>query len=90
MNGNIQIDTSVGARIRGVTIGGDLQLIQNTGRLLASRNTVGGNLTANENMGGLTISFNTVESVLSCQANSPAPTGRGNTAGDKEDQCANL
>jgi len=35
------------------------------------------------------ISSNSIAENLQCQANNPRPTG-GNTAGDKEDQCAAL
>jgi hypothetical protein len=36
------------------------------------------------------ISNNSIAENLQCQANNPRPTGGGNTAGDKEDQCAAL
>jgi hypothetical protein len=51
---------------------------------------VGGNLQADENTGGLRISFNVIAENLQCKQNNPPPTGSGNTAGDKEGQCAGL
>ena len=77
-------------RVANSTINGDLQFFSNEARMAASGNTVLANLQANQNTGGLLIENNTISSVLSCQANTPPPTGGGNRAGDKEDQCARL
>ncbi len=59
-------------------------------KLQALRNRIGGNLQAVENTGGLVIRFNVIEGVLQCKQNAPPPTGGGNQASDKEDQCENL
>jgi hypothetical protein len=71
-------------------INGDLQFEANEARMVARNNTVLGNLQAVQNTGGLVISGNTIAENLQCKENNPPPTGGGNKAGDKEDQCAAL
>jgi hypothetical protein len=90
VGGSIQIVQGGAARIDRVTIEGDLQFFDNDGALRATRNRIGGNLQAVENTGGLHIANNLIEGSLQCKQNVPPPTGGGNMAGDKEDQCANL
>ena len=58
--------------------------------MIARENTLLANFQANQNTGGLVIANNRIAQNLQCQANTPPPTGGGNTAGDKEDQCAAL
>jgi hypothetical protein len=58
--------------------------------MVARKNTILGNLQAVSNTGGLVIENNTIAENLQCKQNNPPPTGGGNTAGDKEDQCAKL
>jgi hypothetical protein len=43
-----------------------------------------------QNTGGVKLLRNMVAENLQCKSNFPAPTGGGNIAGDKEDQCENL
>ncbi len=71
-------------------INGDLQFFSNEARMVARGNTILANFQANQNTGGLVIKNNTISENLQCQSNNPPPTGGGNTAGDKEDQCARL
>lgn len=77
-------------RLLNSTVNGDVQYFSNSARMVASGNTILANLQANQNTGGLVIRNNTISENLQCQANNPRPTGGGNTAGDKEDQCARL
>jgi hypothetical protein len=91
VNGDIQVKQGSSATVTNVRIGGSLQVEQNNGRFILSRNIIGSDLQANANRGtGLTISFNNIDGNLQCQSNRPAPTGSGNTASSKEDQCARL
>lgn len=90
VGGSVQIEQGGSARIDRVDINGDLQLFQNRGFLRVTGNDIGANLQAFQNTGGLTIAKNVIAENLQCAANNPPPTGGGNTAGDKEEQCANL
>jgi hypothetical protein len=90
VGGNIQIKQGGKATIDRVTIDGDLQLEQNKRKLVAKKNKVGGNMQVFQNTGGVKILNNIIQENLQCKENNPAPTGGGNRAGDKEDQCANL
>jgi hypothetical protein len=90
VGGNIQIVQGGSAHIEQVVIDADLQLFQNSGPLSAIENTIGGNMQVFENTGGVTILNNNIEENLQCKENNPPPTGGGNVAGDKEDQCAGL
>ena len=87
VGGNIQIKQGREARVESVRIGGDLQLEQKSGSLVADGNIIDGNLQVFQNTGGVTLTFNRVAENLQCKENSPAPTGGDNTAGSKEDQC---
>ena len=78
------------ARIVSTQINGDLQFDSNKSRIIARNNTVGGNLQAVQNTGGVELTRNTIAQNLQCKENEPPPTGGGNTAGSKEDQCAAL
>ncbi len=71
-------------------INDDLQFFSNEALMVARNNTILGNLQAVQNTGGLVISGNTIAENLQCKENNPPPTGGGNKAGDKEDQCAAL
>jgi hypothetical protein len=71
-------------------INGDLQFFSNEAKMVARKATILGNLQAVSNTGGLVIENNQIAENLQCKQNDPPPTGGGNTAGDKEDQCATL
>jgi hypothetical protein len=90
IGGNVQIKQGRSARIDNATIDGDLQLEQNSRSLRVTRNNIGGNLQAFQNTGGVFISRNQIAENLQCKENEPPPTGGGNIAGDKEDQCTAL
>jgi hypothetical protein len=77
-------------RVLNSRVNGDVQYFSNEARMIAQGNTLLANLQANQNTGGLVIGNNHIAEDLQCQANNPPPTGGGNTAGDKEDQCAAL
>ena len=88
--GSVQVKQGGSASIGGAQIGGDLQLDAMRGPLAASGNRIDGNLQAVGNRGGLTVSGNAIKGNLQCKENLPAPTGGGNTAAQKEDQCRGL
>ena len=77
-------------RVINTRINGDLQFFSNEARMIARGNTIMANLQAVSNTGGVVIQNNRISENLQCKQNSPPPTGGGNTAGDKEDQCAGL
>jgi len=90
VGGNIQLLQGGTARVADVRVDGDIQIEQNMGAQLASGNVVFGNFQVFANTGGVTLLNNAVSENLQCKENVPAPTGSGNTAGSKEDQCAML
>ena len=58
--------------------------------LVANANRIGGNLQAVGNRGGMVLTDNRIDGNLQCKENRPAPSGGGNIAASKEDQCAAL
>ncbi len=91
--GSVQLEnvlTGGFGRLLNSTVNGDVQFFSNEARMVARGNTILANLQANQNTGGLVIQNNRISQNLQCQANNPPPVGGGNTAGDKEDQCAAL
>jgi hypothetical protein len=76
--------------IIGARVAGDVKFEENTGTITAEGNSVAGNFEAYLNSGGATFNMNTVRGNMQCKENLPAPTGAGNTAAIKEDQCAAL
>lgn len=90
VGGNIQLKQGGGALVEKTRVDGDLQLEQNGGLLTISYNRVYGNLQVFGNTGGVRLVSNRVAENLQCKENRPAPTGSGNLAGSKEDQCAKL
>lgn len=90
VGGSVQIKQGGSASVRGARINGDLQFDEMRGALSASQNVIGGNLQAFKNTGGLVITNNRIAQNLQCKENNPPPTGGGNTAGSKEDQCEAL
>ncbi len=91
--GSVQLENGLEGgtgKVLNSRINGDLQFFSNEARVVARGNTILANLQANQNTGGLVIENNKIAENLQCQANNPPPTGGGNTAGDKEDQCARL
>ncbi len=93
VGGSVQLENGQSdglGRIASTRINGDLQLFSNRARMVARGNTILANLQAVSNTGGLVIQNNRISENLQCKQNSPPPTGGGNVAGDKEDQCARL
>jgi hypothetical protein len=71
-------------------INGDLQFEANEAKMVARNSTILANLQVFQNTGGVVLENNTIAENLQCKENNPPPVGGGNTAGDKEDQCARL
>ena len=90
VGGSIQHVQGGSARIDRVRVSGDVLFDSNRGLVSASSNNIGGNLQALQNVGGVTLTNNTMKGNLQCKENVPAPTGGGNRASSKEDQCARL
>jgi hypothetical protein len=78
--------------IKASNIGGNLQLDNNSVRLVAQRNIIDGDLQAFSNTSKrIVIRYNTIDGNLQCKDNRPAPRGGFNrVSGNKEDQCARL
>jgi hypothetical protein len=88
--GSVQIVQGGSATIDKARINGDILFDANTGPVSASANIVGGSAQAFQNTGGVTLLNNRMNGNLQCKENEPAPTGGGNRAASKEDQCARL
>ena len=91
--GSVQLENGLrdgSGKVLNSRINGDLQFFSNDARMVARGNTILANFQANQNKGGLVIKNNKISENLQCQSNNPAPVGGGNTAGDKEGQCARL
>jgi hypothetical protein len=91
--GSVQLENGLrggNGKVLNTRINGDLQFFSNYSRMVAKGNTILANFQANQNKGGLVIQNNRIAENLQCQSNNPAPVGGGNTAGDKEGQCARL
>ncbi len=90
VGGSVQIVQGVAARIAHTRVNGDVYFDANVGLVKANFNRIGGNLQAFQNAGGVTVNSNTINGNLQCKENLPAPTGSGNIAASKEDQCESL
>lgn len=88
--GSVQVKQGRAAHVAGTRITGDLQFDAMTAAVSARSNRLGGSLQAVGNRGGVTLVRNTMDGNLQCKENLPAPTGSGNVATIKEDQCAAL
>lgn len=87
IGGSVQIKQGLSASISGAQITGDLQFDAQRGPVSAAANRVNGNLQAVGNMAEVSLLGNAVAGNLQCKQNTIAPTGGGNTAALKEDQC---
>jgi len=87
---NIEILNGGTANISGTRVTGSIKFEENRGRVAASSNQVAGNFEAYLNTGGAAFNSNRITGNMQCKDNLPAPTGRGNSAASKEDQCARL
>ncbi len=93
VGGSVQLENGLRGgtgQVLNSRINGDLQYFSNQARMVARGSTILANFQANQNTGGLAIQNNRISENLQCQANNPAPVGSGNTAGDKEGQCARV
>lgn len=90
IGGSVQIVQGGSALIDRARINGDLYFDANRAPVVATRNMVGGNLQAFQNTGAVRLEGNRMNGNLQCKENMPAPTGAGNVAPSKEDQCARL
>jgi hypothetical protein len=93
VGGNVQLKNGLSGgigRVMATRINGDLQFEANEAQIVARKNAIFRNLQVVQNTGGVEILGNTIAENLQCKENNPPPTGRGNKAGDKEDQCAAL
>ena len=93
VGGSVQLENGSSGgtgKVISTRVNGDLQFFSNKARMVARSNTILANFQAESNTGGLVIRNNTISENLQCKQNNPPPTGGGNTAGDKEDQCARL
>jgi len=88
--GSVQLVKGGSATIARARINGDILFDENHGLLSAQGNVLGGDLQAFKNLGGISLINNRMKGNLQCKENIPAPTGRGNQAASKEDQCARL
>ncbi len=93
VGGNVQLENGRSGgtgKVISSRVEGDLQFFSNKARMEARSNTILANLQAVSNTGGLVIKNNRISENLQCKQNNPPPTGGGNTAGDKENQCRKL
>ena len=93
VGGSVQLENGKSGGIGSVSatrINGDLQFFSNSAKMVARGNTILSNLQVVSNTGGVVIKDNRISENLQCKQNNPPPTGGGNTAGDKEGQCARL
>ena len=93
VGGSVQLENGLWdgtGQVLNTRINGDLQFFSNNTRMVAKGSTILANFQANQNKGGLVIQNNRISENLQCQSNTPAPVGSGNTAGDKEGQCARV
>lgn len=90
IGGSVQVVQGYEGTIKNSRVNGDVQFDENTGPVTAVSNNVGGNMQVVANSGGVELINNQMKGNLQCKENSPPPTGYGNRAAGKEDQCARL
>ena len=90
VDGSVQVERGTTTTLSGVGIGGAVQLKAHTGLLWVQSLQIGADLQLFDNRGGATLNANTVNGNLQCKGNQPAPSGSGNRAASKEDQCQAL
>lgn len=90
VGGSVQLKQGGTVRLTSIDVDSDVQLDANRGRITAARNRIDGNMQIVGNSGGVVLNRNRIAQSLQCKENSPPPTGSGNMAGDKEDQCSAL
>lgn len=90
IGGSVQVVQGYAASVSAATVGGTILVDENTGPVSVARNRVGGDIQLFANQGGVAVVENRINGNLQCKENSPPPTGYGNRAASKEDQCAAL
>jgi hypothetical protein len=90
IGGAVQVQRGAAASLSGMAVTGDMQIDAMTGPASASGNRITGNIQVVGNLGGVTLNSNRAGGVMQCKENLPAPTGSGNVATLKEDQCLTL
>ena len=83
----VQIGSTAPLFCAGNSIGGNLEVVGNSGSALMFKNSVGGNMSVLDNAGPVDVVGNTVRGNLLCQNNSDLIMGGGNTARKKTGQC---
>jgi hypothetical protein len=92
VGGNLQVsNNSAATQIYGDTVSGNLQVTNNTAATQVDDNKVIGNLQVQNNNNSAAVFSNTVKSNLQCSGNNNSLfTGGGNTAAQKQGQCASF
>jgi hypothetical protein len=85
----VLIGSTVPTSCAGNKIGDNLLINSNAGGTIADANVIGGNLLDDNNTGPAQVFNNTISRKLKCLNNSSI-TGGGNTAGEKQGQCASF
>ena len=86
-NSNAPVEIGAATMCPGNTVGGDLQVGNNAGAVGIVGNSVTGNLQVQKDTGSTMVFRNQVVKNLQCSANTTI-TGSGNTASQKQGQCA--
>ena len=90
IGGSVQLVQGYEVNVTGAKVEGTILIDENTGPVTASRNRVNGDVQLFKNSGGARLVDNVIKGNLQCKENTPPPTGSGNVAASKEDQCARL
>jgi hypothetical protein len=90
VGGSVQFVQGGSATVARTRIVGDLYFDSNHGLIDASDNRIGSDLQAFQNVGGVNLIGNFIKGNLQCKENVPEPTGGGNQAALKQDQCEQL
>jgi YVTN family beta-propeller protein len=83
----IQMGSTAPLFCAGDTIGGNLEVVDNSNSALMFDNSVGGNMSVLDNTGPVDVVSNTARGNLLCQNNPDLIMGGGNTASRKTGQC---
>jgi len=89
-NGSVSGVTHQAATLSGTGIGGSVQIKVHAGLLWLQDLRVTGDIQLFDNRGGAALNGNAVDGNLKCKGNVPEPSGSGNRAASKEDQCSAL
>lgn len=90
VGGSVQAQRAAAATLAGTRIGGSVQFEAATGLLWLQNLVVTGDIQLFGNRGGAVLNDNSAGGNLQCKENMPAPSGSGNRASSKEDQCSAL